>query len=566
VSDSNALVNPGITISFSEEFWNSLLKGIIPGILRTLQTSIFEGGTLEIKVKELLTIYGTSYGYVLHSFSYDDELTYVNLLSENNSIGIHIINSTLNASASYAFDIDPPIATDNGTMNFAFSGLDINTVFKIGNSEDPKNVDVQVQYSEMVLSSNKTELTLNNTNDFNQMSIFIFNTIKPALIGVLTRAFGEYLEEGINAAIHAVPDPIVINDGLDFDISLIQASKVNENFTINQLVGRFFRTNSTDLPFENNDTIPNWKEGGGTLQLYISEYTIQTYFYEQYKLKNLELMIEESPNERLLKFDVNSFSYFVPPLAKLYAKDQKTRLWLKAKEEYPRINITTSNVILSGVFHVGIDVEVGDGQWETSVVWSSDARFDGNLQITGELLLTPTVNNIVFKIKEIVETNLEFVNTNMIDTILLLIETILKIIINFTFSGGISLTSFLPIEIDFNLGEYDFSLYDGYMQLWASPDYQNTDTNMKFIDHIVDILVFRTKPILTSDNSEIQLPSYGSLFKKYLVKEASRTNFKKLFGRHQLPAIRSTYKGYKFLEGILNLGNPDYDSEHMADL
>jgi hypothetical protein len=407
---------------------------------------------------------------------------------------------------------------------------------------------------------------LNNTNEFNQMSVYVLNTIKPALIGVLTRAFDDYLEDGINAAIHAVPNPIVINDGLNFDISLIQASKVNENFTLNQLVGRFFRTNNTDLPFENNDTIPEWEVGGGTLQLYISEYTIQTYFYEQYKLGNLYLMIEESPSERLLKFDVNSFSYFIPTLAKKYNKDQKTRLWFEAKEDHPRINITTSNVILSGVFYVGIDVNIGGDEWETSVVWSADARFNGNLKITGELLLTPTVNNIVFKIKEIVETNLEYVNTNMIDTILLLIETILRIVINFTFSNGISLTSFLPIEIDFDLGDYEFSLHNGYMQLWASPDYNNTETNLKLIDHIVDKFVFRTKPILTSDNSEVQLQSYGSLFKKYLVKEASRTNFKKLFGRHQLPAIRSTYKGYKFLEGILNLGNPDYDSEHMTDL
>lgn len=524
-----------------------------------------EGGSTQIKVKDLFTMYLSSDGFEIINVSYDIERTKVQLYSQNNSIGVHLINSTFNATADYGYDMDPPISSDNGTVHFGFSELNLNAVFQIGNEDDPNNVDVKFMWAELGLRNNDTELLLNNTNQFNELTVFVLNTIKPALIGVLTRVFDEHLEEGINAAIHAIPAPLMITDELAFNISLLQAGQIFEKYTLNQLYGRFFPINTPELPFTNNVTIPTWITTGGTLQLYISEYTIQSYFYSQYVLGNVYLMIEESPNESLLKFNVGSFKYFIPALTQRYSDNQKTRFWLKAEHDYPRIAITSRNIVLTGIFHVGIDVNVGDDNWETAVIFEAETQFDGNLEITGELVLKPTVNHITFGVNEIVETKLNNVNIEMIRRILLPIETLVRFSVNIIFFRGIKLTDFLPISLNFDLGQYDFSLHQGYMQLWASPDL-SSETNMEVIEHLIDTVVFRTKPILRSDNTEVKLQSFGSIFKKHMLAEMSRTNFKDLFGRHPVSGIRSTYKGYKFFEGVLNMGNPDYSPDQITDL
>ena len=97
----------GMFIGFSETFWNNLIRGLIPKIIEKLKESVFKSGTLKVDLKDLATIYFTVDGFQVAQFSYDLNKTRVDLISSNNTMGLHVSNSTFIANLTYDLDLDP---------------------------------------------------------------------------------------------------------------------------------------------------------------------------------------------------------------------------------------------------------------------------------------------------------------------------------------------------------------------------------------------------------------------------------------------------------------------------
>lgn len=554
-SDDGEPLVPGINISFSATFWNNLLKGLLPEIFKKLKQTVFETGSTTIDLKGLMTIFMTVNHFEITALSYDTQRTRVDLNSDNNTIGVYVKNGTFAIDLSYDLDLDPAIITDTGNMTMSFTNFTLDVLFQIGSESDVENIDVKVFHSDINLYPEALQIHLNNTNDFNQLILFIMHTTKAPIMNIVQRVFEEHLEQGINAGIHAIPNPINVGN-MSLDISLTQRAKIEQDRSVNLLVGKFFPTNEGGVPFVNTNVIPRWQDTGKSLQLYISEFTLQSLFYTQYQLGNLQGIIDKSPSETLLAFTVDSFSYFIPDMLKIYKKGQKTRLRLNATDTYPHVTLLKDHVIVNGTFLLALDVEISEGVWDQALLAAVSASFDGNIMIYGDLRLKASITSVQLSLNRYVEAKVK-VNEQMLHLLVSIIETTLKLSVNTLFLAGISLKNFLPFPID--LGEVAFSMQKGYLTLQATPEFTSA-ANIKNLDEIIDKYIFGERSLLGS-NQELK-----QTLKKSFLEVVKKTNFKQLFGRHKVVGVKSAYKGYKFFESVFNLPNPDFEHEDFSDL
>lgn len=561
VSDADEPRPAGVAISFSQLFWSNFIKGLLPEIFKKLGETVFEGGSARVDLKNLTSILVTVDSFEITQITYDLERTKVVLNDTDNSMGIYIANSTFTAVLQYELDFDPNFLSDVGNLTFGFINFNLDLAFRIGDGKDPANIDVKILSNALNFTSRDLFIRLNNTNDFNQMMIFLVNTIQTPVMNIIFRVLEEYLETGINAAIHAVPNPISLGD-ISLDGGLIEAANITSTHTANRLVGKFFPTGQ-ELPFTNNNTLPDWDPNGQSLQVFISEFTLQSYMYSAFVLGKLNTTIENSPSEFLLPFNTDSFSYFIPALLKKYGSGKKTRLTLAAALDYPRLAILTDNVKVTGKIHMGVEVLLADGTWETALIAEVNGIFDVNLKITGDLILHVSINEVELYVTKVIEQKVDSVNIDMLRKLTGIVEEALKLFINTFLFSGISLKKLLPIPI--NLGTVAFKMQKGYLTLQATPVFPMTELYSKIADFIQEYIIDSPSKFLTLNGGD-RNSSIGQMFRKELVKEMRRTNFKELFGRHKLSGVKSAYKSYKFFESVFNLPNPDFVQEDFSDL
>jgi hypothetical protein len=285
--------------------------------------------------------------------------------------------------------------------------------------------------------------------------------------------------------------------------------------------------------------------------------------YSAFVLGILNTTIENSPSEYLLPFNTDSFSYFIPALLKRYGSGKKTRMTVAAAVDYPRLAILTDNVRVTGKIHMGVDVLLDNGAWETALIAEVNGIFDVNLKITGDLILHISINQVLLDVTKVIEQKVDSVNLDMLRKLTGIVEEALKLVINTFLFSGISLKNLLPIPI--NLGTVAFKMEKGYLTLQATPVFPMTELQDKVSDFVQEYIIDSPSKFLTLNGGD-RNRSIGQMFKKELVREMRKTNFKELFGRHKLSGVKSAYKSYKFFESVFNLPNPDFVQEDFSDL
>lgn len=389
---------------------------------------------------------------------------------------------------------------------------------------------------------------------------YVLNSTKAINVNLLETVFEDYFEEGMNAAIKAIPIPFVIDD-VSLDASLVKIPQVRETHTSNEFVGKFYPTGG-DLPFKNDREIPKWDPKGASLQIYISEFTLQSLLYTEYTLGNIELIIDESPSEYLLPFTTEAFEYFLPGLLKTYGEGKKTRIIITAHEKVPTFKFDRMFLILKGNFQYKIEVETQEDVWETAVIFDMHGNFIGDLTLSGKLRLDIKITTITLGYKNVVESNIGEINEDMIKKLLSIVESFLRVSLNLLFINGLDIGTFLPIDI--NLGEVDFNHGDGYITIQSTPNF-DTDENKQALKEFVRDYIIKPKTENTK-NDVSQSHTFSKSLKKAISKAVKETNFKEHFGKHKIGGVKSAYKGYKFFESVFNLPNPDFKQEYLDDL
>jgi hypothetical protein len=220
--------------------------------------------------------------------SYNADKTKVELIEHNNTVGIHVSNSSLHFNVTYNMELDPNILSDIGHFSFGIDELSVNLIFGMKpRPSDPRRVIIEVAENNIDLDATLSYAKLNNTNDFGYVALKVLTVLRVPIAKFLVATLQEYLEVSFNTLVAAIPIPMVFND-TTLDLSLLKIPTISDNYLPIMSVGKFSPTGQ-ELPFTNNASVPIYEKGGESLQIFISDFTLRSFTYTMKQLGYLNV-------------------------------------------------------------------------------------------------------------------------------------------------------------------------------------------------------------------------------------------------------------------------------------
>lgn len=173
---------PGINFGFSNLFFNNFLHGFLPELFKQLNYVVFKDRTVKFKVSDLFDVYLRMFDASIPDTYYDINGTNVVLISANNTVGIHVLNSGVHLNTSYDLFLDPKILQDRGTVIGGYDNLTLNFVFGMkARPDDPRRFEVIISEANLDVKLRNIHLNLTNQNEFIKMFSNILTLIKPKI-------------------------------------------------------------------------------------------------------------------------------------------------------------------------------------------------------------------------------------------------------------------------------------------------------------------------------------------------------------------------------------------------
>lgn len=478
LAEEAELINAGVTIAINENFFNKLLTDLLPNILRLIGDEFISTKIYEINL-DMITIFISKPQLLINEIYYDPKLTKADLYSNNNSLGLHIIDSRLNLTLNYDVFTDPPIIDDIGNATFGYDDLNLDVILGMSTSkEDPEKFAIEVSESLITINPKSVKVDLTNENDFNKLVISVVNAVLPPVANLVGTAVSEYLQNGLDLVTDFLKWPMTIQ-GIDIDLSFKELPAVSDDkyITISS-IGEVSPA-GTDLPFVNSAMLPKWLPDGKDFQVFISDYTILSGLTTVAQLNLVKLSITEK-DTKVMK--TSYLSSFFPELVKVYGKNKPCRLDIEiAADPLPQLSISPKGIDSSTFLNMKLSVDPGDG-YQEAFSFKVDSKIVAILDIDKDLTIKMKINDLKVRVTEIISSNIDDVSIKKVNNVMSLLLNLIKTLVNTLLSNGIDLSIFLR-NLPLALKDIMISPRTGYYLIMANPYFEENSVE-KFFDYL----------------------------------------------------------------------------------
>jgi hypothetical protein len=182
--------------------------------------------------------------------------------------------------------------------------------------------------------------------------------------------------------------------------------------------------------------------------------------------------------------------------------------------------------------------------------------FQGDMTLDGDLTIKGKIKSMDLKVHEIVNTEIGKINSDVLNMLMGIIETLLELTINTVLGIGINIPSIIkPLE-PLKLTDINLYLSEDYIAIEAFPDFSS--------NHEGYANLFSTDGLTGTSNS------FASAIKSSLIHAANTTtkeDTKEYLQHSNLRGVKTLYKSLKFVETAFNIGNPEYEIDtNLSDL
>lgn len=429
----------------SQEFFNRLLKDIVPSILKYLQRQFKLGKTIELDLG-MMKLYVSCSEFTINDISYDIDKTGVDFFSANNSIGFHIIDSNVNLTANYSLFVDPPILEDDGNLKVGYNHLSIDVIFGLQPLEEKSNkLYVNITESIFTVDPKNVYLKLQNTNDFDKLLINVVNAIQASIIRLISTLLTDYLQSIVDLVFKLIRSPILIDD-ISIDMTFYELPKVTTDGFVSAPWIAKISPKGADLPFENKSMLPRYDPLGKGVQAYISNFTLKSVLYTL-NVKNV-LKISITNNDTMI-LNTNYLIGLFPQLATKYGLGRPCKLdMFSDTKTIPELTITEEGINIEGVLFVRLKVlPVDKTEYDTAFEFKVSTGAIASLDINKNLTISMKIDKLEFFVTEIVIDNIGGIDLSKLNLMMKALLRIIQQFVNILFEDGIDLSSFLPIPV-----------------------------------------------------------------------------------------------------------------------
>jgi hypothetical protein len=468
-------VNAGFTMAINENFFNRLLKELLPAVFQLISKSFTLGSHYELDL-DMFVVHLNSPKLSVNEISYNEDLTKFDTYSENNTIGFHIVDSKVNVSLDFDIFLDPPILDDKGTLEIGYDDLNIDVLVGMEESESsPGTLELNITESRFSVDPRKFYMKLDNENDFDKLLISVYSAISPALVNVISNGLTEYLQTIMDLVTGQIKMPIEIA-GLSVDLGFKELPLVTpDEYVTSSYIGKISPAGK-DYPFENKAQLPKWLPEGKDFQMFISDYMLKSALYTVVQLDILDVAIDHSDTSIL---NTDFLGTLFPDLVKKYGKHKPCKLEIRTDDSLiPELQITTKGVLANLALKMTLSVNADEStpEYEEAFTFRVNTKIQALLDIDPDLKIKMKIGDLEIKVTDIIHSNIGKIQTKTINNLMDLLLTFIKSVVNLLLSRGIDIGIFIK-NLPVILKDISVTAAKGYYMFEANPYFNTKHAN-----------------------------------------------------------------------------------------
>ena len=310
-------------------------------------------------------------------------------------------------------------------VNFDLKGLDVDVDIKLTS---------RVKDGKILPNANIQKLNFKYDYDFSfhgslaGILNIVKKPIKKAINNNLDKIIKQQSEEGLNIGLNLIPIYIPINDkkGYAIDYSLISTPKIRQNYLLFNSYASFINTKipetqSKKFPLPEN--VPDYNINGKQLQVYVSDFVINTALFTFYKTGDLSYLIKPEilPKELPIKLDTTYLNTIFWGMSDIYGKGKLCDMSLSVYSN-PKVDLNNKYAHFYLPTNVSINVR---GNNTPAITFTTDVHLELDFQILENINISGYINNT-----KIYESKIPSVTPELITGEFAIVFTIIKPFLN----------------------------------------------------------------------------------------------------------------------------------------
>lgn len=366
---------------------------------------------------------------------------------------IKITTDSIQAQGSFHAEIESGILFDNEDVDIVIT--DLTTEFEL--------IFVKNETSGKIYP-NLRFITFEILFDFDfnligPASQFI-EIIKPVIKGLIKNTIIDQIKiiavTEIKNLFLNLPEFINLNEKEGFAINYLLLSEllIKNNSLLYNSYGTLVNFNIPETlnpPFEIPTNLPEFDEKGKQMQIYVSDYSINSIVYTLFKSNLLNYIIEPDfvPESFPVQLDTTSLSYILSGIDEVYGKGKKCQLKLNVFQQ-PFLKFNENNTLLILPTEIIVNVILNDENITQAILIRTNFTFEFSFTLIEQGKISENINTLKLFATEIIESNLPKASAIVIETEFNLLTFVLTPILNNFILNNFSIT-FPTIEgISFN--------------------------------------------------------------------------------------------------------------------
>jgi len=269
--------------------------------------------------------------------------------------------------------------------------------------------------------------------------------------------------------------------GLAIDYSLLSAPRVSNGYLLVNSNGAIVNLDSPiskEVSYKYID-IPDYDPLGKSIQMFLSEYSIETAINTLYETHLLDITInpEDVPKESPIQLNTSSLSILITGLSDYYGKDKKVKIYTNVTE-IPTFEISDNLIKAEVVTELTFYALLDSGEWDEALKFSTKVLASGDAVVQTQGQISGHIHTLQLSESQLIETKIKDANVKNIEIVFNFSSKLIIPILNENFLKNITIK--LPTIEGISFDDSTVEIKGGYLEMNVNPKFES----LKFRNYI----------------------------------------------------------------------------------
>lgn len=337
---------------------------------------------------------------------------------------VQVTITNLKAKGGFRGKFKWAFISDTERVDFDFKSVNINMKLKIS-TRDVSGKKLPNATFELFDLNFDFDFTLHGT--LGKILSIVKGPIKKAIGGAVNKIVKSQSGDLLKKAVELIPPYVSINNkGYAVDYTFISSPEIKDSFLLFNSYGAFVNTNNPDTMkqhFPLSTNVPEYNPSGKQVQLYVSDFVINTAFYTLYHTNSLNITVkpEVVPESVPVKLNTNWLAALIVGIDQTFGKNVPCEIGLAVRDS-PAINFTEKYINLKLPSEIIVNARVNETNTTLNYILqqvvkiNTDFIVDIDFHIMEEGNITAYIHELKMNSTSLVESAVPTADAKVVET------------------------------------------------------------------------------------------------------------------------------------------------------